>query len=207
MTNINGLVVSSRNAKKCGELEILLKPLGIEVRGVAAFPDAPEVEETGTTFGENAELKATQVAKVIQEWTIGDDSGLQVDHLQGAPGIFSARYAGEGATDTENNAKLLEALKGVDEAKRGAQFVCHLAISDPTGRIRLTASGRCRGQILSDASGTSGFGYDPLFRIREYHRTFGQLSPVVKSVLSHRARAIAQLLRGLPRLLREANLG
>ena len=197
------LVVASRNAKKCGELERLLHPLGVQVRSVVEYSEAPDVEETGTTFAENAALKATQVAKAIREWTIADDSGLQVDHLQGAPGVYSARYAGEGASDAENNVKLLEELQGVAPAGRGARFVCHLAVSDPDGEVRLIASGRCRGQILTELSGTSGFGYDPLFLIREYHRTFGQLSAATKSVLSHRARAMTQLMRHLPRLLGE----
>ncbi len=197
------LVVASRNAKKCGELEALLGPLGVEVCGVGEFPNAPEVDETGTTFAENAALKATEVATAIGQWTIADDSGLQVDHLKGEPGVYSARYAGEQATDADNNAKLLNELDGVPPAQRGAQFVCHLAISDPNGEICLTASGRCRGRIVSELSGSGGFGYDPLFLVREYHRTFGQLSAATKSVLSHRARAIAELTRSFPSLLRQ----
>jgi XTP/dITP diphosphohydrolase len=198
------LVVASRNAKKCGELEALLGPLGVDVCGVAEFPDAPgDVDETGTTFAENAALKATEVATAIGLWTIADDSGLQVDHLKGEPGVYSARYAGEQATDADNNAKLLNELDGVPPAQRGAQFVCHLAISDPNGEICLTASGRCRGRIVSELSGSGGFGYDPLFLVREYHRTFGQLSAATKSVLSHRARAIAELTRSFPSLLRQ----
>lgn len=195
------LVVASRNAKKCRELEALLKPLGIEVRSVSSFEGVAEVEETGETFAENAALKATQVAAAVNQWTIGDDSGLMVDHLSGAPGVRSARYAGDGATDEQNCAKLLDELTGVPTGKRGAQFVCHLAVSDPGGTVRLTASGKCRGRIIADAAGAGGFGYDPLFLLPEYHRTFGQLSPIVKGVLSHRARAMSQLVRRLSAVL------
>lgn len=194
------LVVASRNAKKCAELQALLAPLGVEVVGVTEYPHAPEVEETGTTFQENAALKATQVAAAIGEWTLADDSGLQVDFLRGDPGVYSARYAGPEATDADNNAKLLAALADVPPEKRGAQFVCHLAVSDPSGNVVLTAEGRCRGEIVSEATGGGGFGYDPLFLVREYHQTFGELAPVVKSVLSHRARAMAQLARRIPAL-------
>jgi XTP/dITP diphosphohydrolase len=194
------LVVASRNAKKCGELEKLLCPLGVNVESVTAYPDAPDVDETGSTFAENAALKATQVAEFLGLWVIADDSGLEVDHLSGTPGVYSARYAGENASDEENNAKLLRELEGVSPERRGAQFVCHLAVSDPSGKVRLTADGKCRGRILTSAAGSGGFGYDPLFLLLEHHRTFGQLSPIVKSVLSHRARAMARLLVRWPAL-------
>jgi XTP/dITP diphosphohydrolase len=196
------LVVASRNAKKSIELEKLLSPLGVHVESVTSYPDAPDVEETGTTFAENAALKATEVAQFLDMWVIADDSGLEVDHLDGTPGVYSARYAGDNASDPENNAKLLRELEGVPTERRGAQFVCHLAVSDPNGQVRLTADGKCRGKILTSEEGNGGFGYDPLFLLPEYHQTFGQLSPIVKSVLSHRARAMARLLLQFPTLQR-----
>ncbi len=192
---ISSLVVASRNAKKVREIADLLAPLRISVSTVAEFPAAPEVEETGTTFAENAALKAATVARAIGQWTLADDSGLAVDALDGAPGVYSARYAGPEATDADNNAKLLEQLRDVPDSNRGAQFVCHLAIADPSGQIVVRSQGRCRGRLLWQAQGDSGFGYDPLFWIPEYGKTFAQLSLATKSVLSHRARAFYHLLR------------
>ena len=195
------LVLASRNAKKARELAVLLAPKSIELTPLAEFPDAPEVEETGATFADNAALKATQVALAIGEWTLADDSGLIVDALHGAPGVHSARYAGESCTDDDNNAKLLHELRDVPLERRGARFICHLVVSDPQGTVRLTVERCCRGRIVEDYRGNEGFGYDPLFLIPEYHRTFGQLSLAVKSCLSHRARAFAQLLPQLDNLI------
>ena len=134
--------------------------------------------------------EAAETATFLSQWAIGEDSGLEVDALDGAPGIFSARYSGENANDERNNAKLLDALSEVPDAKRGAQYVCHIALADPTGEIRLSIEATCRGQILAEARGENGFGYDPLFLLPEYHRTFGELGSAAKRHLSHRARAI-----------------
>lgn len=194
------LVLASRNAKKAREVAALLEPHGFLLEGLEGFSRAPVVDETGTTFAENAALKATQVARAVGEWTLADDSGLMVDALDGAPGVHSARYAGPDATDADNNAKLLDALRGVPPEKRGARFVCHLVVSDSEGRVRLRAEGQCRGRIIEDHRGSEGFGYDPLFLVPEYHRTFGQLGMAVKSCLSHRARAFARLLPRLRQL-------
>ncbi|MDA0658358.1 MAG: RdgB/HAM1 family non-canonical purine NTP pyrophosphatase [Planctomycetota bacterium] len=188
------LVVASRNAKKQRELVGLLSPYGIDVRSVAEFSDAPDVDETGTTFAENAGLKATQVASAIGQWALADDSGLVVDHLCGAPGVISARYAGPQATDDQNNRKVLAALGGVPMAERGAKFICHLALSDPSGVVRIDVEESCSGRIIESEIGGEGFGYDPLFLIPEYHRTFGQLGLAVKGVLSHRSRALRKLI-------------
>lgn len=197
------IVLASRNAKKAIEIARLLQPIGLNVLSVDQFPDAPDVEETGSSFAENAALKAGETAKAIGKWTIADDSGLQVDALNGEPGIYSARYAGVNVTDADNNAKLLDALSGVPAQKRAAGFVCHLAIADPAGNIRVSVEGQCRGQILADDRGSQGFGYDPLFLIPEFHRTFGQLSLLVKSQISHRARAFHQLMPKLQQLVPE----
>jgi XTP/dITP diphosphohydrolase len=197
------IVLASRNVKKAIEIARLLQPVGLTVLSLDQFPDAPEVEETGSTFAENAALKAGETAKAIGKWTIADDSGLQVDALNGEPGIYSARYAGENATDADNNAKLLDALSDVPAGKRAAGFVCHLAVADPSGVIRGSVEAKCRGLILADDRGSQGFGYDPLFLVPEFHRTFGQISLLVKSQISHRARAFHLLMPQLHRLVPE----
>jgi XTP/dITP diphosphohydrolase len=171
----------------------LLTPYGIELANLDDYPQAPEVEETGTTFAENAALKASQVAQALKMWTIADDSGLEVDALGGRPGVYSARYAGTDGDDAANNTKLLQELQGVPDERRGAAFACHLALSDPAGEIRLRVEDRCRGRIVHELHGENGFGYDPLFLVLEYHRTFGELGPALKNVLSHRARAFMKL--------------
>lgn len=197
------LVFGTGNRKKAGELADLLAPTGIELKTLADFPSPLEVDETGQSFAENAALKATQQAKHLRQWVLADDSGLVVDALRGEPGIYSARYAGPVASDADNRRKLLAALDGVEAARRGAHFVCHLALADPSGTVRAEATGKCHGRIRSEEAGSGGFGYDPLFEIVEYHRTFGELSAVTKAVLSHRARAIYLILPQLVRLLFE----
>jgi XTP/dITP diphosphohydrolase len=187
------LVLASRNRKKSLEIGDLLAPLNITVLSIADFPEAPEVEETGVTFTENAALKAQQTASAVGRWTLADDSGLAVDILNGAPGVMSARYAGSEATDQDNNEKLLAELRDTPDDQRGAQFICCLTVADPAGDIRLQVQGRCRGRLLREPRGTSGFGYDPLFWIPEYRKTFAELSLTTKSVLSHRARAFCRL--------------
>ena len=198
------VVLASRNRKKSGEIRDLLQPHGIPLVSVADFPQAHEVDETGTTFAENAAKKAREIAELLQHWTIGEDSGLRVDALQGAPGVYSARYSGPGATDASNNAKLIEALRGIPEQRRGAEYVCHVAVADPTGNIVLSFEATCRGRIIDEPRGAQGFGYDPHFLIPEYHATFGELSPLVKSVLSHRARAFRRLIPQLVQTLNAA---
>lgn len=197
------IVLASRNKKKTEEVADLLLPFGFEVVPVTVFPDIPEVVEDGDTFAANAARKATEVALQLQQWVIGEDSGLRVDALDGRPGIYSARYSGEGATDESNNAKLMEELQGVPTDKRGAGYVCSVALSNPAGEVCVAVEGTCRGRILETPSGDGGFGYDPYFLIPEYHRTFGLLSPLVKRKLSHRARAFAAFI---PQLLQVADL-
>lgn len=194
---ISSLVLASRNKKKAIEFAALLKPALIDLRELSEFPDLPEVEETGTTFAANAQLKASATARAIGQWALADDSGLQVDALAGEPGVYSARYAGVNCTDADNNQKLLQALNGVPAEKRGAQFVCNLALADPTGEIQLQVEDYCRGMIVEDFRGAHGFGYDPLFLIPEYGLTFGELGLAVKSCLSHRSRAFRKLLAQL----------
>ncbi|MDX1947694.1 MAG: RdgB/HAM1 family non-canonical purine NTP pyrophosphatase [Pirellulaceae bacterium] len=188
------LVLGTHNRKKLGELVELLKPHGFELKTLADFPASVEVEETGDTFAANARLKATVQARAIGQWVLGEDSGLGVDALGGAPGVFSARFSGPGATDERNNDLLLEKLAAVPPEKRTAHYVCYAALSDPTGQVRAESEGQCRGRILAARAGSGGFGYDPLFEVIEWHRTFGELAPAVKRALSHRSRAMRQLV-------------
>ncbi len=195
------LVVGTRNRKKGLELAQLLAPHGIDVRTLADFPDSIEVLEDGDSFAANATKKATQQAQRLGHWVLGEDSGLVVDALHGGPGIFSARYAGENATDEANNRRLLEELAGVPLDRRTAHYVCHATLADPSGVVRAEAEAQCHGRIAPAERGSGGFGYDPLFEIVEYHRTFGELGPSVKACLSHRARALRQLLPDVLALL------
>jgi XTP/dITP diphosphohydrolase len=184
------MVLGTGNAKKKAELQRLLAPYPqIQLTSLADYPAALEVEETGITFAENAELKASVQARHLNRWVLAEDSGISVDALDGAPGIYSARFSGEKATDTSNNEMLLEKLTGVPSKKRTAFYTCHMALSDPEGTIHIRCEDKCHGRILTKGRGNGGFGYDPLFEIPEYHATFGELGPSVKSVLSHRARA------------------
>lgn len=193
------LVLASRNPKKSDEIRELLAPHGIDVLCVADFEAAGEVEENGSTFQENAEKKARETALALGYWALGEDSGLRVDALGGAPGIYSARFSGPDASDAANNEKLMQELAEVPDECRGAEYVCHVAVADPHGDIRINVEATCRGRITRQARGTHGFGYDPYFLVLELHRTFGELSPLVKQQLSHRARAFQRVI---PRLLK-----
>lgn len=197
------IVLASRNRKKSREVAEILAPHGIELVSVADFPNVAEVVEDGATFAENAARKASQPAREIGGWVIGEDSGLIVDVLGGRPGVYSARFSGVGATDESNNRKLMEELAGVPPERRTAGYVCSIALADSTGAVRLTAEGRCRGVIISEPRGENGFGYDPYFLVPEYHRTFGELPARVKHQISHRARALAAFIPGLLKLFRE----
>lgn len=195
------LYLGSRNKKKLGELLALLGDLPINLSDLSPFPDLPDVDETGSTFEENARLKAVTVAKTLNAWVLGEDSGLCVPALSGRPGIYSARWAGQHGNDAANNAKLLQEMRQFQGEERAAYYVSTAALSDPTGTVHAVVEGRCWGRILPEAHGEGGFGYDPLFQIPEYHLTFGQLSGTVKQALSHRGRAVAQLRPILRKLL------
>jgi len=195
------LMLGTRNRKKRQEIVEILGDLGLDFGDLADRPDVPDVEETGSTFEENARLKAVQVARATGAWTLGEDSGLVVPALKGRPGVHSARYAGKQGDDAANNARLLAELAPLSDDRRAAYYVTVAVLADPTGEIRATAEGRCHGIIIKEARGTGGFGYDPLFLIPEFHRTFGELSPRVKHALSHRARALERLRVDLRRLL------
>jgi len=199
------LVLGTTNQGKVRELVELLEPHGIGCCSLAGLADAVEVEETGATFADNAALKATQQALALGRWVLAEDSGLVVPALGGAPGIYSARFSGAApgedreSVDRSNSLLLLERLAGRPGREREAHYACHAALADPTGRIVAVASGICCGRIAEAASGSGGFGYDPLFIVPEYHRTFGELAPAVKAVISHRGRAMRALVPAIVR--------
>lgn len=194
------LVLGTHNDKKRLELEELLGPLGFELKTLAGFENPLEVEETGASFAENAALKATEQARHLGHWVLGEDSGISVAALDHAPGIYSARYSGPDATDQSNNDLLLKELGDRPRDQRAAYYTCHMALADPAGTVRASAEAICRGWIRCKPAGSNGFGYDPLFEIAELHRTFGELGTTVKSVLSHRSRATRRLVPQLTAL-------
>ncbi|MDB4960787.1 MAG: non-canonical purine pyrophosphatase, rdgB/HAM1 family [Myxococcales bacterium] len=205
------LVFATRNKGKLVELRQLLP--GVDVLSVDEAAqrlgrEIPEVIEDADTFAGNAIKKAREVSQVTGLPALADDSGLEVDALGGAPGVYSARYAGEGAGDAANNAKLLAALAGVPAAERTARFRCVLALADVAGALgteTLTADGVCEGTLLDEARGTGGFGYDPLFLFPELGKTFAELGVGTKGDLSHRARAMRAIKPRLLSYLQQAN--
>jgi XTP/dITP diphosphohydrolase len=201
------LVLGTHNAKKVRDLVELLAGAPLALRSLADFPESLEVDETGDSFAANAALKACAQARHLRHWVLGEDSGLEVEALGGAPGIFSARYSGPGATDPKNNERLLAELAGIPSERRGARYVCRLALADPRGTLRATCGGHCSGRIRRELAGNAGFGYDPLFEVVEYHRTFGELGEAVRQVLSHRVRAVEQLVPRLHELIDEGQWG
>ncbi|WP_027355730.1 XTP/dITP diphosphatase [Desulfofundulus thermocisternus] len=193
------LVLATRNPGKVRELSQLLSPLGYEVLSLEHFPGVPEVVEDGATFRDNAVKKATAVARHTGQLALADDSGLEVDYLGGAPGVHSARFAGEGHDDRANNEKLLRLLAGVPPEKRTARFRCVVAVATPEGKV-FTTEGTCEGVIAEEPRGEGGFGYDPLFYVPSCGKTFAELDPEVKNRISHRGRALAlmrEILAGL----------
>jgi XTP/dITP diphosphohydrolase len=188
------ILLGTSNRKKVIELANVLEPRGFQLKTPADFADVLEVEETGTTFMENARIKAIAQAKHRGLWAIGEDSGLCVDALQGNPGIYSARFSGPNATDATNNALLLEKLSSIPNESRGAHYVSTIALANPEGQIVIESSGECHGRILTAPRGDHGFGYDPLFEIIELHRTFAELGLAVKRAISHRGRALRSFL-------------
>ena len=183
------LLVASKNKKKIKELKEILEPAGVIVLTSEDIGGIPDVEENGTSFEENASLKAIEIAKLTGNYVFADDSGLEVEALNDAPGIYSARYAGENATDQERIDKLLYNLK--NEVNRKARFVCVIAISDKKGNTK-TFRGEIYGRIIEKPKGSSGFGYDPVFIPDGYNQTFAELSQEIKNKISHRANALAK---------------
>jgi XTP/dITP diphosphohydrolase len=195
------LVIGTRNRKKGAELADLLAPHGFSVVTLDDVPDAIDVVEDGESFAANAALKATQQARHLGRWVLADDSGLEVEALGGAPGIYSARFAGSNATDEKNNAELLKRLGDTPLEKRAARYVCHVTVSDPSGMICAESHDFCHGRMRFEPAGTNGFGYDPLFEVVEYDRTFGELGAHVKRAISHRSRALRAIVHKLVEIL------
>jgi XTP/dITP diphosphohydrolase len=195
------LVLGTRNAKKRQEIETLLGDLGLDLRDLSAYPQAPEVVEDGMTFEANARKKASVLAQALGQWVLGEDSGLVVPALGGRPGVHSAYYAGRHGDDAANNARLQAEIAALPPEQRSAYYVCVVALADPAGEVRAVAEGRCHGVLVPELRGQGGFGYDPLFLIPEYHKTFGELSSRVKNALSHRSRALERLRPVLRQLL------
>jgi XTP/dITP diphosphohydrolase len=184
------LLVATRNKGKLEELRQLLGDFPLDLYGLADFPGVITVPETGDSFIENASLKAAGYAKQTGLLTLADDSGLEVHALGGAPGVLSARYAGEGASDVERTTKLLEELSLIPAPKRTAQFASAVAIANSEGQILNISVGKCDGHIDFAPRGSEGFGYDPVFIPIGYEQTFAELKPAIKNQISHRARAL-----------------
>ena len=195
----NILVLATRNKGKLKEFKELLKDFPVEIRSLADFGPIPEVIEDGATFDDNAYKKALFTAKVLGLPAIADDSGLAVEALGGAPGVYSARYAGEKASDTENTAKLLKDMEGI--ANRKATFHCLISIAVPSGPA-LTYEGTCEGELLTAPRGDDGFGYDPVFFSPELGKTFAELSMAEKNQVSHRGRAMAEMAAEFEQVLK-----
>jgi XTP/dITP diphosphohydrolase len=194
------VVVATRNAGKRKEMEAILSVFPIRLLSLIDFPDLPEIVEDGATFAENAAKKAKTVARLTGRVAISDDSGLTVDALQGRPGIHSARYAGENASDEARYRQLLKEMEGIPEGKRQAAFVCAAAVASPDGDADVVEA-KWRGTITFAPRGTNGFGYDPIFFIPEVNQTVAELAPALKNRISHRAQAFEKLKHLLPKYL------
>jgi XTP/dITP diphosphohydrolase len=187
------IVIASGNKGKCDEIRQIMQGLDYTVISMKElFCSVPEIEENGSTFYENALLKATAIYEKCGCWTLADDSGLEVDALNGAPGIYSARFAGVNATSADNNQKLLRLLENVPVENRTARFKCVMVLKRGENDI-ITTEGVCEGKIMFTHSGSGGFGYDPLFVPDGYDKTFGELSAAIKNSISHRGSALKKL--------------
>jgi XTP/dITP diphosphohydrolase len=185
------IILATGNQGKVRELKEILGSHDIAVLSLRDFPEIGDIVEDGATFAENALKKATAVAEATGLIAVADDSGLEVDFLGGAPGIYSARFAGEGKNDLDNNLKLLSLMKEVPDQQRTARFRCVIAVATPCGET-YTAEGSCEGVVAWEMMGDQGFGYDPLFFLPEYEKTFAQLEPGIKNRISHRGKALAK---------------
>ncbi len=184
------LFLATRNRHKTREIQTMLGE-EVTVRDATEIPELPEIDETGTTFEENARLKAEEISNHVSGFVLADDSGLEVDALGGEPGIYSARYSGAGCTDLQNTELVLEKMKGVPAEKRNARFRCVLAVARD-GKTMATFNGTVEGRLALQIDGEGGFGYDPIFIPEGYETSFGQLSSEIKNSMSHRGRALAQ---------------
>lgn len=188
------LVIASQNVHKIREFRSMLRGNPkIDLFSLIDFPDYTPLPETGKTFEENAVIKAVDAAKALDEWVISDDSGLVIPALDGAPGIYSARYASENATEKENRKKLLHEMRHLKDVQRDGYYECCIALASPEGLVK-TASARCEGTILEKERGGQGFAYDCLFKKHDYNKTFAELEEEVKNRISHRRKALDKIL-------------
>ncbi len=186
---VHQILIGTTNPDKLKEVREILRDLPVKLISPDKIPALPDVIEDGQTFGENATKKAVEWAKATGYWTMADDSGLEVEALGGKPGVRSARYAGEDASYEDNNLKLLKALEGVPGGRRTARFRCAVALARPEGFL-LVVEGECDGLITEEPRGCHGFGYDPVFYVPEYAKTFAELGPEIKNRISHRTHAL-----------------
>jgi XTP/dITP diphosphohydrolase len=191
---ISRLVIATHNAKKAGEMVTILSGHfpELEIRTLADYPSAPEPDETGTTYAENSLIKALSAVEATGEWCVADDAGLEIDAMGGEPGLYSKRFAGEETPFPEKMRIILERLSGVEEAGRGARFVCSVALASPTGASKVFQA-TCEGKIAAAPSGNGGFGYDPIFWLPEQGRTMADLTAEEKHQISHRGKVLRQL--------------
>ena len=197
--SMDSIIIATKNKGKLAEFQNMLAKFAITARSLDELPPITEPEETGTTFAENALLKAQYYAARLHLPCVADDSGLAVAALDGAPGVYSARYAGTHADDAANNALLLRNMEGL--TNRSCKFVCALALVDAQGRLLATAHGECAGELLTAPLGNNGFGYDPLFFSPQLGKTLAQATMVEKNALSHRAVALQKLAEQLRTIL------
>lgn len=194
------VIIATQNLGKAKDFEALFRPYGYDVLTLRDIDKEIDVEETGTTFEENAILKAETVAKLLNKAVIADDSGLEIDALNGEPGVYSARYAGGEKSDEANIDKVLEKMAGIPEEQRHARFRCVLAIAVP-GKETKTFSGTCEGYIIEARRGENGFGYDPIFWVPAEGRTLAEMQPQEKAGISHRGNAMREMQQSLSKLL------
>ena len=197
------LVLATANQDKGAEIQSIIGPQGLQIRHLSDYPIVLP-PETGLTYFENAAIKATTVSKAIHEWALGDDSGLEIAALHGDPGLYSARFAGENVGYADNRKKVLDLLGHLPQEKRGAKFVCTIVLSDPTGNVVVTAEGVCEGEITNAETGEGGFGYDPIFYLPQYGKTFSELTQDEKNRVSHRGKAIRKAIAILLSKVRDA---
>ena len=195
------VIIATKNKGKAKDFEAIFNPYGYEVLTLHDVADDLDVEETGTTFEENAILKAEALAERLQTFVLADDSGLAIDALNGAPGVYSARYAGEEKNDEANMEKVLAELQGIPDEKRTARFCCAIALAGPNMDTK-TAFGTCEGRIAHEKKGAYGFGYDPIFFVPELGKMMAELEPSEKAAISHRGNAIKKIEAELPNLLK-----
>ena len=197
---IDEIVLATRNKHKVAEIKHILQGIPVKISSVDDYPGTPEVIEDGETLDENAAKKAREVALHLKKWALADDTGLEVAFLNNEPGVYSARWAGEGCTYADNNKKLLNLLKNVSKEKRKAAFRCVIALSDPEGNFQCV-EGRIDGEIAEELSGKNGFGYDPMFLVPKLSKTFAELDWEEKNNISHRSRALNKMKAKIEQLV------